>query len=283
MKAKEEVAFLEKNANLLLAVHYSCQNLNDNNEGYSPRVTSIAVLHLGSTTMHSFSIHLVAEIAKIPRQEIENHYDVLEAEMLQDFYRFVQDHQDHNWLHWNMSNINYGFEAIEHRFRVLTQKEPPRVSDSKKYNLSSLISGIYGKHYVDDPKMPNLMELNGGKHRDFLSGKEEVDAFGRHEYVTLHKYTMSKVYFFQSVFHKLVRRKLRTQNSNLPARLNQIVESLPAKILGFVAVLFTLVEISIHAYNWIHPRHEQSAAGESSPAHRGAASHGPLSNAEKSQ
>jgi hypothetical protein len=48
MKVKDEIKFLTKNINSLLVVHYSCQNLNDNNEGFSPRITSIAVLHVVS-------------------------------------------------------------------------------------------------------------------------------------------------------------------------------------------------------------------------------------------
>ncbi|MCW8840223.1 MAG: hypothetical protein OQK96_04520 [Gammaproteobacteria bacterium] len=239
---------MTKNINSLLVIHYSCQNLNDNIEGLSPRITSIAVLHVGSSTMHSFSIHLIAEIKKISRDEIDGHYDELEAVMLEDFYKFVQEHQDHYWLHWNMTNINFGFETLEHRYRVLTQKVPPKVEDSKKYNLSSLVSEMYGKDYVDHPKMPNLMELNGGKSRDFLTGAEEVEAFERKEYIKLHKSTMSKVYFFKSVFHKLQTKKLITARSNWPAKLNRALESLPAKVLALIAVLYSVGQLGYTAY-----------------------------------
>ena len=71
MSTKETLRKLRENEQSLFIVHYSCQNLNDNNENYSPRITSIAVLHVGSSTMHSFSIHLVAEIKQIPREEID--------------------------------------------------------------------------------------------------------------------------------------------------------------------------------------------------------------------
>jgi hypothetical protein len=258
MKIKDKIKFLEQNINQLLVIHYSCQNLNDNNEGYSPRITSIAVLHLGSSTMHSFSIHLIAEVKKIKREEIQSHYDELEAQILHDFYSFIKGHQDHYWLHWNMSNINYGFEAIEHRFRVLTNKEPAKVDDSKKYNLSALISGIYGNHYVDDPKMLSLMDINGGKHRDFLTGKEEVEVFQRQEYMKLHKSTMCKVYFFQSIFHKLTHRKVKTKYSNLPSKLNSITESLTAKILSLIAVLFTIYQLGLYGYQSYGTTQERS-------------------------
>lgn len=243
MDARSQVKALAKHENSLLVIHYSCQNLNDNNEGYSPRITSVAVFHVASHTMHSFSIHLIAEVQKIPRDQIQSHYDTLEAVMLEDFYKFVQEHQDHSWLHWNMTNINFGFEAIEHRYRVLTGRIPPQIADSKRFNLSALVSEIYGTEYVAHPKMPNLMDLNGGKSRDFLTGAEEVQAFERQEYLKLHKSTMCKVYFFNSVFHKLVARKLKTAKSNWRERLNSALESTPAKVLGFVTVLFALFQL----------------------------------------
>lgn len=263
MKVNDEIKFLTKNISSLLVVHYSCQNLNDNNEGFSPRITSIAVLHVGSSTMHSFSIHLIAEIKKISRDEIDKHYDDLEAVMLEDFYKFVQEHQDHYWVHWNMSNINFGFETLEHRYRVLTEETPPKVDDSKKRNLSSLISEMYGKDYVDHPKMPNLMELNGGKPRDFLTGAEEVEAFERKEYIKLHKSTMSKVYFFKSVFHKLQSKKLSTTRSNWPSKLNGALESLPAKALALIAVLYTIGQLGYSAYGVATEASDKAAPVES--------------------
>jgi hypothetical protein len=243
MDTRSELKQLAENQNSLLVIHYSCQNLNDNNEGYSPRITSIAVFHVASQTMHSFSIHLIAEVKKIDRDDIHHHYNDLEAVMLDDFYKFVQEHQDHSWLHWNMSNINFGFETLEHRYRVLTDKAPPKIADANRHNLSSLVSGVYGSNYVDHPKMPNLMDLNGGKSRDFLTGAEEVQAFDRKEYIKLHKSTMSKVYFFNSVFHKLVKRKLKTARSNWKERINRGLESTPVKIIAFIAVLFAIFQL----------------------------------------
>lgn len=243
MDAKALIKRLAKTQGSLLVVHFSSQSLNDGNEGYSPRITSIAVFHVGSHAMHSFSIHLIAEVQGIARDEIHKHYDALEAVMLSDFYKFVQSHQDHSWLHWNMSNINFGFETLEHRYRVLTKNDAPQVPDSKKHNLSSLVSEIYGSNYVDHPKMPNLMDLNGGKSRDFLTGAEEAEAFARKEYIKLHKSTMAKVYFFNSVFHRLVERKLKTARSNWKERVNRALESTPVKILTFITVLFAVVQI----------------------------------------
>lgn len=56
---------LNENDEDIYFIHYSCQNLSDDNEGYSPRITSIAVLHMISDQMYSFSMHLIAEELKI--------------------------------------------------------------------------------------------------------------------------------------------------------------------------------------------------------------------------
>lgn len=45
IKTHRDIKFLSKNKHDLLIIHYSCENLNDNNQGYSPRITSIAVFH----------------------------------------------------------------------------------------------------------------------------------------------------------------------------------------------------------------------------------------------
>lgn len=194
--------------------------------------------------MHSFSIHLVAEKERIQKEEIEARYDELEGKMLRGFYSFVRTRQEAYWLHWNMSNIVYGFETIAHRFEVQSQEDPPQIPDSKRFNLSTLIAGIYGSRYVDDPKMPNLMELNGGRHRDFLTGAEEAEAFSKKEYVKLHKSTMSKVYWFQTTYRKLQERKLKTSRTNIWNRVNAFLETPVAKLLGFITVLYALWQLA---------------------------------------
>lgn len=65
----------------VVVVHYSC-------ESFSPRVTSIAVRNLGSGQTESFSIHRIAKLKKISLDQIANHYDQLEKEMLDEFAGF---------------------------------------------------------------------------------------------------------------------------------------------------------------------------------------------------
>ena len=69
--ADKKLELVRKNLNKLLFVHYSCQSFTDDNEGYSPRITSIAVLFNDGHILKSFSIHFVAEVLHIKRDEIE--------------------------------------------------------------------------------------------------------------------------------------------------------------------------------------------------------------------
>ncbi|SDW29725.1 hypothetical protein [Nitrosomonas oligotropha] len=248
MKSKEALQHLKQHESQLLAIHYSCQSLGDGNEGLSPRITSIAVLHLASSSMHSFSIHLIAEVRNVKREEIHDHYDDLEKHMLIQFYDFVKSHQGALWIHWNMSNINYGFEAIAHRYKVLSGTDAPQVPDSRRFNLSTLILAIYGGNCVNNPRMVNLMQLNGGRPRDQLTGPEEVEAFRNKEYIKLHKSTISKVYWFQSMYSKLQARKIRTTHTNFWNRINEFMENPAAKLLSFVSVLYTLFQLTQAAY-----------------------------------
>jgi hypothetical protein len=235
---------LAKRANFdkekLLFIHYSCQSFTDENEGYSPRITSIAVLINNGNILKSYSIHLVAEKMHIERTNIEEHYDEIEKNMLDDFYEFAKNHYDHFWIHWNMTNINFGFEAIEHRYEVLSGTKPYHIDEDKRVNLSRLITNRYGRNCVDDPKMINLMELNGGRHRDYLSGKEEVEAFKAKEYLKLHKSTMSKVKWFSIIYNMLNHNEIKTKKRNWKLFFRSIFEHPIVQVLSLIALLFGL-------------------------------------------
>ena len=268
MKPREVLQHLKQHESQLLTIHYSCQSLGDGNEGLSPRITSIAVLHLASSSMHSFSIHLIAEVRKVKREEIHDHYDDLEKQMLVEFFDFVKSHQDALWVHWNMSNINYGFEALAHRYKVLSGNDAPQVADSKRFNFSTLILAIYGRNCVDDPRMVNLMQLNGGRHRDLLTGVEEVEAFKAKEYIKLHKSTMCKVYWFQSMYFKLQARKIKTARTNFWNRVSEFMEKPAVKLLGFISVLYALFQFAQAAYVGF-PLPQPNDVKQSNPAVQG--------------
>ena len=230
----------------LYFIHYSCQSLSDENEGYSPKITSIAILHMLSSQMHSFSVHLTAEEMGISRENIFPEYDKIERKMLESYFSFVES-KKHNslWIHWNMSNINYGFEALEHRYRILTGNTAIHIDENSKYNLTTILKKKYGKNFAKDPKMINLMELNGGKDRYFLTGEEEVTAFKAKEFVKLHNSTMCKVYFFRDVFGKAMFDKLRTDTNQIRYKIQKLYEHPATQILGILGIIGSLISLAM--------------------------------------
>jgi hypothetical protein len=220
LKAKPENFYL---------IHYSCQNLNDNNDGLSPRITSIAVSHYATEQSVSFSSHAVAEELGISRGEVIARFDEVEKSLLQKFFTFVRDRRGAYWIHWNMRNATYGFEHLEHRYAVLGMKDASVVPVEQRINLNDMLSDRYGSDYAPHQKLPNLMEMNGGRHRDFLSGEEEVAAFQAGEFMKMHKSTLCKVGFFHSVTRMLVTGRLTTKSKGVGARVDRLLESRSAK------------------------------------------------------
>ena len=207
-KAKELLSDLYDNPDYVLIVHYSCESFYDIKEGRSPRITSLAVRYLRSAQTKSFSIHKIAEIEKVSFTDIENHYDELEKKMLTGFFGFAREHKDYKWLHWNMRDINYGFEAIENRFSVLGG-EPFHIQDSNKIDLARELINKYGVNYIGHPRLVKLLEKNSIATLDLLGGAEEAKAFDDKEYVKLHQSTLRKVDVMDGILKHSVEEALK--------------------------------------------------------------------------
>ncbi len=192
-KAKKELTEINKNLNNVLVIHYSCENFRNRPDGSSPRITSIAVRNLATAQTQSFSIHQIAERDQgISIEDIDANYDRLETKMLEEFYDLVKKRESYTWLHWNMRNINYGFAALEHRYKVLGGT-PLEIHESCRRDLSLLLHRLYGDDYIEHPRLGSLIERNSLIHPNFLKGPDEATAFENSEYVKLHQSTLCKV------------------------------------------------------------------------------------------
>jgi len=73
--SSEFLSALKKHPDNFYIIHYSCQSLYDeNDQGLSPRITSIAVTHYATEQTVSFSTHAIAEELRIPRQEVRDRF-----------------------------------------------------------------------------------------------------------------------------------------------------------------------------------------------------------------
>ncbi|MEM7111517.1 MAG: hypothetical protein AAF614_03740 [Chloroflexota bacterium] len=211
-QARSRLTWLIDNSQHVIVIHYSCEGFYNCSNGSSPRITSIAVRNLKTGQSTSFSIHQIGEVKGYLIDEIDENYNELEKIMLDNFYSYANRHINANWLHWNMRNIDYGFQAIAHRYRVLGG-EPVEINETQLANLSSLLSDIYGSYYIEHPKLPNITKKNKITDRDFLKGADEALAFENKEYVKLHRSTLRKVEILASLIQRAEENTLKTNTS----------------------------------------------------------------------
>ena len=192
-----------------LVIHYSCESFYDKPDGQTRRITSIAVRNLRSGQTDSFSIHQIAEERHVPFDAIHERYDELEKQMLDRFYEFVRVRLHVNWTHWNMRDVNYGFVAIEHRYRVLGGT-PIQIAEDRKFDLARALVDLYGVGYIGHPRLENLINKNKITARDFLNGAQEAEAFENKQFVRLHQSTLRKVDILANIFERTAAKSLKT-------------------------------------------------------------------------
>lgn len=201
--------FLERGDRVFI-IHYSCESFYEKES--SSRITSIAVRNLESGQTYSFSIHQIAEERHINTECTRDYYDELEKVMLERFFCFVERNQNMSWVHWNMRDVNYGFAAIEHRYRVLGGR-PICIDEQKKFDLSRALIDVYGVGYIGHPRLEMLMNRNKISKKDFLSGQEEAYTFEGKEYVKLHQSTLRKVDTLANIFERAVNKTLQVDST----------------------------------------------------------------------
>ena len=108
--AKNAGARLIAQSDQVVVIHYACESFYNAYYSGTP-ITSISVRNLSSGQTTSVSIHQMAERKGYSREDIGLHHDELEKSVLHDFYKYVNAHSIHWWLHWNMGVMNFGFQA----------------------------------------------------------------------------------------------------------------------------------------------------------------------------
>ncbi len=245
--AKGKIKEIINNLNNLLVIHYSCESFNNRPEGKSPRITSIAVKDMHTLQTKSFSIHLLAEIGRKSLSEIENDCDQLELEMLNTFYYFVEHHQQSKWLHWNMRDQNYGFEALAHRLRVLGG-EPCAIAPIDLFDLARILVDWYGANYIENSRLEKLIDLNEITKTNFLKGEEEATAFKNKDYYKLHLSTLRKVESISKIFDKITDGTLKTKatfkgkyGNWLQYLIEKITDNWISSLLGLIIMVVTII------------------------------------------
>jgi hypothetical protein len=256
-EARQRFEGLNKKRNLLLILHYSCESFYDIRDGRTPRITSIAARDFAAGQTSSFSIHKSAEQRGVVPADIAGNYDALERSMLSEYFDFINTRHGYTFVHWNMRDINYGFQAIEHRYKVLGST-PFVIDDNRKFDLARELIALYGVRYVSHGahgRLHSLMELNRISSKDVLTGAEEAEAFDNKQFVRLHQSTLRKVDVMANILERTFLGSLKTDakwrdiHSIHPSALVELVRdhwvtSLVVGVLalaGFIAALQQLL------------------------------------------
>jgi hypothetical protein len=256
MGAENFWEIIKKHPDRFYIIHYSSQSLYDEGvDGLSPRITSIVVMHYATRQTVSFALHAVAESLGISKDNVDSQYNNIEKELLERFFAFLRDRREKYWVHWNMRNLTFGFEHLEHRYRLLCKKEPPSVPIEVRLNLNDILRQRYGSDYAADPKMKNLMLLNGERDIRFLEGQQEAEAFVKKEFIRMHSSTICKVEFFRQIIGLAMNGKLHTAGKGLLVIVDRLLESRAARVVAFVAALTSIISLPIAMYQvnlWFH-------------------------------
>lgn len=242
---------LEDERASIFIIHYSCESFYDIQDGRTPRITSIAIRNYATGQTKSFSIHCSAEILKIHHNQISSEdLNRLEKHLLDDFFASIANigsMQNVRYVHWNMRDNNYGFSAIEHRYRIL-EGTPYIIPDDRKFDLARALYTIYGSTYAPNKpngRLHNLCEQNHVTKMNLLTGKEEAEAFSNKEFTKLHLSTLRKVDIIATILEKTIDGTLKTK-----ASWKDQYMIYPAVILDFISThwLFKLLVILVSLY-----------------------------------
>lgn len=218
-KAKELLDYYMKDKSGYAFIHYACQSFYETQEGNSPRIVAICIMYAGNHQIYLFSLASLAEQQSLDLSHCdEKTLDMLERQMLSEFYMFMKN-QKHirYWFHWNMKDQNYGFEAIEQRYRRLNSNKKTKfhMDSEKLINISSLLHMRYGENFVSHPRLWSLLQKNSIHPKNLLNGEQEADAYKSKKFSSIDRSVQAKVQVFSEILDRAANQELLTDTKLL--------------------------------------------------------------------
>jgi len=251
VEAKKIVEGLKRNPSQALVIHYSRQDLMDNESGIkSPRIVAIMVKSVDGAQNECFAIHREAEKATLLPEDIPDRYDFLEERLLRSFNSFVNANRGCKWIHWDMNDVHFSFEAIKHRYYVLiAEKEQDfhEIPNHNRINLNSMLKNIYGDNYEKEPHFENLMKTNndGVCKSGFLALEDEAKAFKNLEFPSILESLRCKVNFLLEIVDKTISDKLKVSKRYFVNKLRAFITH---PITATISILLTLLSIILKIF-----------------------------------
>ncbi|MBX9720045.1 MAG: hypothetical protein K2X81_01515 [Candidatus Obscuribacterales bacterium] len=198
-------------------IHYGCESW-FNVKDRPVAVSCIVIVNLANHEQVSFSL----------TDYSDDNIEEREKKLLEDFYKNIRNVPDAAYLHWNMHSSEYGFAAIDKRYKFLNASDPPyRISEGRRFDLDSLITYKYGSDFADHPKLATLGTLNNFNKRYSLTGKEEADKFEAKEFGDIQRSTTEKAQLILFLAGKFLDGTLQTKHAGPRVRFaNENVDAI---------------------------------------------------------
>jgi len=227
---------LEKSRELTYAIHYACESWY-NVKDRPVAVSCVSIVNIVTRAETTFSM---------TDTNVENP----ELDLLVRYFDFLRQMPDARLLHWNMNSSDFGFIAMENRYRYLTSKDPSYVPPRERlFDLDDLIAARFGAKYADHPKLVNMAALNGFVRRYLLSGKEEAERFDRQEHGDIRRSVAEKAQLIAFLGRKFLDGSLETKVSGPTVTFSN------ARI-DAVKVLTTIAQRFIDVARQLRKRHQ---------------------------
>jgi hypothetical protein len=199
-----EVRAAFRRGNDLVAVHYGCENLYTATD-HPAAVSCIAFCRIGRSDAGSFSVVDYPGNPSSPEPEIA---------VLREYFAFAQQNSGAAIVHWNMGKPDYGFSALEARYRFLAADDPPyRVPRDRTFDLDDLIAHEHGTDYAPHPRLISIAALNGLSRHHALTGGEEAEKFASGDHGSVRRSIDEKARWIADLSDHFLSGRLKTLRS----------------------------------------------------------------------
>jgi hypothetical protein len=182
----------------LYTVHYACESWHEAKDR-PVGISCISLAHVNSGSEMTVSV---------TDRKLDS-----ELYVLQSFFDFLRHNSDARLLHWNMNSSDFGFRAIENRYRFLDGTAPVKHPSERLYDLDDLIASRYGKGYADHPKLINIAKINEYHTRYFLNGGDEASKYKVGEHGDIRRSVAEKAHLLAFLAKRLLDGTLQTKGS----------------------------------------------------------------------
>lgn len=176
-------------AEKILVIHYSCDNINND----YPAISSISVYDTKEQENRDF------------RRENSKQSD--ELRILNEFFEYLRTKLNDRYylLGWHWGD-KYGIKAIINRYNNINNSAKLKINTIRYFDLIKPISSSIGVFFGG---LKGLAKFNDIDTKNFVDGKTEIILFNKQKYKELNDSTHAKVKIIQNLFKKYLNKSIK--------------------------------------------------------------------------